>query len=245
MELKKLTYFPYLPNSRIEDNKRYKYIRDMMEKNPFTFHRRKNAFSFFDKKHFKIIDSKSDNIEKNNEINENSLNNNSQESLIFQKDHDKYINLYNNFMKKKTSTIESNAQNYLNYLINSKKKFQLINDTNNDNQNNNLINSKNNSNCNIESISNFNKSSNLNNLSNNNNNSTIPITNPIRGRKHFILGIKSPTEIIYFHLGEVLVIKIFLNLKKKKKEKILSQVILKRKIVILQIHFFIMELQKK
>ena len=37
----KKSYFPYLPNSRIEDNKRYKYIRDMMEKNPFTYHKRK------------------------------------------------------------------------------------------------------------------------------------------------------------------------------------------------------------
>ena len=198
MELKKLTYFPYLPNSRIEDNKRYKYIRDMMEKNPFTFHRKKNALSFFDKKRFKIIDSKSDNIEKNNEININSsLNNNNQESLIFQKDHDKYMNLYNNFMKKKTSTIESNAQNYLNYLINLKKPFQITNDNNNDNKINNLINSQNDSNNNIESVSNINKSSNFNNLSNNNN-KTIPISNQIHSRKHFILGIKSPTETNLF-----------------------------------------------
>ena len=224
MELKKLTYFPYLPNSRIEDNKRYKYIRDMMEKNPFTFHRKKNALSFFDKKRFKIIDSKSDNIEKNNEINTNSsLNNNNQESLIFQKDHDKYMNLYNNFMKKKTSTIESNAQNYLNYLINLKKPFQITNNINNDNKNYNLIKTQNNSNYNAESISNINKSTNLNNLSNTMNNNTIPISNHVPGRKNFILGIKSPTETNLFSpRGSLSSNNIFESEKEKERENFIA-----------------------
>ena len=33
-------YFPYLPNSRLEDNKKYKYINDIMDKNPFTYHKK-------------------------------------------------------------------------------------------------------------------------------------------------------------------------------------------------------------
>ena len=132
MKLKKITYFPYLPNSQIEDNKRYKYIRDMMEKNPFTYHKKKNAFSFFDKKRFRIIDSNNNiNVDINNETNSNknsSLNNKEGESLVFQKDHDKYMNLYNNFMKKKSSTIETNAQNYLNYILHLNKPFNVNND---------------------------------------------------------------------------------------------------------------------
>ena len=175
MKLKKITYFPYLPNSRNEDNKRYKYIRDMMEQNPFTFHRKKNPFSYFDKNRFKIVENNDD---KNNEINNNpSINDNNLDNLIFQKDHDRYMNLYNNFMQKKTSKIEENAQNYLKFLVQSKKSFQL---------NNNLTNSQTITNNN--SISNTNQSSILNSF----NNQTIPISN--KGRKHFILGVKTPSE---------------------------------------------------
>ena len=182
MKLKKLAYFPYLPNSRIEDNKRYKYIRDMMEQNPFTFHRKKNIFSVSDQKHFKITESDIDNNEKNsNESNKNIYLNNNLETLIFQKDHDKYMNLYNNFMKKKTSKIEENAQNYLKFLVQSKKSFQLNND---------IASSKNITSNNNNSTSNANNSSILYNF----NNQTIPVSNQIRGRKHFILGKKSSSE---------------------------------------------------
>ena len=187
MKLKKISYFPYLPNSRIEDCKRYKHIRDIMEKNPFAYHKKKNSFSIFDKKHFKIIESPVEKRDKINEINKNyAENNNNQEELIFQKDHDKYMNLFNNFIKNKTSKIETNAQNYLNYLIQNKKPFQI--------NNTNLINHENNTNNNIISLPSINNSS----LSNNFNNNTISITNEYRGRKHFIMGKKSPTEISLF-----------------------------------------------
>ena len=122
--MKKIEYFPYLPNSKIEDNKRYKYIRDMMEKNPFAFHKRKNAFSIFDSKQLKIL---------GNTINNNNAefnNDTTSESLIFQKAHDRYINLYNNFMKKKSSAIEANAQNYLNYISHINKPFNKNNNNN-------------------------------------------------------------------------------------------------------------------
>ena len=45
----KLSYFPYLPNSKNEDNKRYKYVCDKIEKDPFAYHRKKNASFLFNK----------------------------------------------------------------------------------------------------------------------------------------------------------------------------------------------------
>lgn len=183
MKSKKVTYFPYLPNSKIEDNKRYKYIQDMMEKNPFAYHRKKNPFSFSDNKKYKIIENKSDNGEKNNKINKNMYqNNNNQEILIFQKDHDKYMNLFNNFMKKKTSKMEANAQNYLHFLVQLKKSYPIKKSLSDSNLKN------------IQSFSSTNKSSIINNLDNN----IIPISNYNKGRRHFLLGQKSPTEINLF-----------------------------------------------
>lgn len=89
-----------------------------MEKNPFTFHKRKNISSSFDN----CI------IQNNNSHMDNSSGNNiNQELLFFQKAKDKYIDSYNSFMKQKSSTIEKNIQKYLNYLSQSKKSFNLNN----------------------------------------------------------------------------------------------------------------------
>ena len=118
----KLSYFPYLPNSRIEDNKRYKFINNMMEKNPFTYHKRKNISSSFDNN---IIQD--NNIKNLHDSNGNNIN---QELLFFQKANDKYIDSYKSFMKQKSSTIENNAQKYLNYLSHNKKAFNINNKTN-------------------------------------------------------------------------------------------------------------------
>ena len=118
----KLSYFPYLPNSRIEDNKRYKFINNMMEKNPFTYHKRKNISSSFDNN---IIQD--NNIKNLHDSNGNNIN---QELLFFQKANDKYIDSYKSFMKQKSSTIENNAQKYLNYLSHNKKTFNINNKTN-------------------------------------------------------------------------------------------------------------------
>jgi len=125
MKLKKISYFPYLPNSRVEDNKRYKIITNMMEKNPFAFHKRKNEFLIFDKRNFKLIHSQNYTTDLTNDINTKTPPNPSnpeQDTLIFQQNHDKYMNLYNKFMKKKTTSIETNTQNYVNYLLESKKQ---------------------------------------------------------------------------------------------------------------------------
>ena len=135
----KKSYFPYLPNSRIEDNKRYKYIREMMEKNPFTYHKRKNVSSSMDFNNFRITPNNNSNQNKNkintnlkdNNIIDNSNGNNiNQELLFFQRENDKYIDSYNSFMKQKSSTIENNAQKYLNYITQNKRPYNLDNKKN-------------------------------------------------------------------------------------------------------------------
>ena len=124
----KISYFPYLPNSKIDDNKRYKYICDKIEKEPFAYHKKKNSSFVFNKQYYISLDS---DLNKNrNKIN--------QELLFFQKENDKYINSYNNFMQKKSSKIEENAENYLNYL--SGYKNNLNNDQNFQNTKNNYLN---------------------------------------------------------------------------------------------------------
>ena len=107
----KLSYFPYLPNSKIEDNKRYKYVCDKIEKDPFAYHKKKNS-SFIFKKHYIVPQNNLDLNKNQNTINE--------EMLFFQNENDKYLNSFNNFMQKKSSMIEENAENYLNYISQNK-----------------------------------------------------------------------------------------------------------------------------
>ena len=160
----KQSYFPYLPNSRIEDNKRYKFINDMMEKNPFAFHKRKNISSSFDN----YI------IKNNNNFNNFNGNNINQELLFFQKDNDKYIDSYNSFMKQKSSTIENNAQKYLNYLSQNKISLNLNNKTNY---------FQNNNNDNISAI-----------------NNTLPVSNESKERKNRLHENRSAKNINSFPL---------------------------------------------
>ena len=148
----KQSYFPYLPNSRNEDNKRYRFINDMMEKNPFTYHKRKNITSSFSANNYYInnidnddnFDNNSNQIKNKNQNQMNiksypksfsTLNNNNysngnninQELLIFQKANDRYMDSYNNFMRQKSSTIETNAQKYLSYITQNKKRRDINN----------------------------------------------------------------------------------------------------------------------
>ena len=131
----KLSYFPYLPNSKNEDNKRYKYVCDKIEKDPFTYHKKKNSSFLFNK--FYIVP------ENNLDLNQNQ-NKVNQELLFFQNENDKYINSFNSFMKKKSSIIADNAENYLNYISQSKKLKNLessdVNNTNTNNKINNYFN---------------------------------------------------------------------------------------------------------
>jgi hypothetical protein len=105
-----------------------------MERNPFTYHKKKNYSSIFDDNKF-IPNHNFYNIqnEKNYNLNnKNNLNGNN-DLLLFQKANDKYMESYNIFMKNKSSIIENNAQNYLNYLYQN-KKFHEINNKEKDNE---------------------------------------------------------------------------------------------------------------
>ena len=140
MKDKKVKYFPYLPYSQIEDNKRCQNIIKEMERDPFTFHKKK--FSFINLCHT--------NKEKN--IGEN------QELFFFQKWHDKNINSYNNYMKRKASTIEANTRNYLKFM--SHRNIINLRKSRNENYYNPI---KENINSNINDISKLNHcNSNLN-----------------------------------------------------------------------------------
>ena len=124
----KQSYFPYLPNSRYEDNKRYRYINEMMEKNPFTYHKRKNISSFYDSNN--VYPQLNLNLENENALTSNNLQNNNgndinQELLVFQKANEKYINSFNNFMRQKSSNIENNAHRYLNYITKNNKSYSI------------------------------------------------------------------------------------------------------------------------
>ena len=99
MRIKNVEYFPFLPNSQIEDNTRYKYILKAIEKNPFTYHKKKSSLI-----NLYQINNKQKDFGKNQEL------------LFFQKWHDKDINSYNNFMKRKLLTIEANRRNYLKFI---------------------------------------------------------------------------------------------------------------------------------
>ena len=143
MKNKNVEYFPYLPYSQIEDNKRCQNILKEMEKDPFTFHKKKSS----------LMNLYNINLQKDSGEN--------QELLFFQKRHDKDINSYNNFMQKKSSTIEANARNYLKYIshpinINnlskrrSQKDYSSIKENVNSNINNLSTLTHSNSNLNID-----------------------------------------------------------------------------------------------
>ena len=143
MKNKNAEYFPYLPYSQIEDNKRCQNILKEMEKDPFTFHKKKSS----------LMNLYNINLQKDSGEN--------QELLFFQKRHDKDINSYNNFMQKKSSTIEANARNYLKYIshpinINnlstrrSQKDYSSIKENINSNINNLSTLTHSNSNLNID-----------------------------------------------------------------------------------------------
>jgi len=101
---KNLEYFPYLPYSQEEDNKRCQQMLRQIKNDPFTFHKKKSSLTNLIR------------INNQKDIKEN------QELLFFQRRHDKDINSYNNFMKRKNETIDANARNYINFILNNKPK---------------------------------------------------------------------------------------------------------------------------
>ena len=139
MKNKNVEYFPYLPYSQIEDNKRCQNIIKEMKKDPFTFHKKKSS----------LINLYY--INKQKDVGEN------QELLFFQKWHDEDINSYNNYMKRKSSTIEANTRNYLKFISNPniinlrKSRNQIYNNPIKENKSSNInnISSLNHSNNNV------------------------------------------------------------------------------------------------
>ena len=101
---KNLEYFPYLPYSQVEDNKRCQQMLRQIKNDPFTFHKKKSSLTNLIR------------INNQKDIKEN------QELLFFQRRHDKDINSYNNFMKRKNETIDANSRNYINFILNNKPK---------------------------------------------------------------------------------------------------------------------------
>ena len=161
MKNKNVEYFPYLPYSQIEDNKRCQNIIKEMKKDPFTFHKKKSS----------LINLYY--INKQKDVGEN------QELLFFQKWHDEDINSYNNYMKRKSSTIEANTRNYLKFISNP-----------------NIINLRKSRNQIYYNPIKENKSSNINNIStlnHSNNNVNIQIKQLNQQELNFNIK-KNPTE---------------------------------------------------
>ena len=86
-------------------SRRIKLMENALEKDPFLYHKKKNVISS------RFNDSNEDDAQKIN-----------QELLFCQDENNKYINSYKNNIKQKSSTIETNAHNYINYMIKHKDK---------------------------------------------------------------------------------------------------------------------------
>ena len=131
MKNKKEIFFPYLPYNKIEDNKRTKHIIDILEKNPFIFHKKKNIFTNKIKNESKDLNEKDKILSNNNPFSLSNLNNinNDEGVLNFQKFHERNRNLFNDLIEKKAKSIEVNVQNYLNFIA-QKNKSDIINKNN-------------------------------------------------------------------------------------------------------------------
>jgi hypothetical protein len=123
MKNKKEIFFPYLPYNRIEDNKRTKHIIDILEKNPFVFHKKKNIFNNTSKNESKDMNGKDKILNDNNPFALEKLNNinNDKGVLDFQRVHEENRNIFNDLIEKKSKTIEVNTQNYLNFIAQKNK----------------------------------------------------------------------------------------------------------------------------
>ena len=89
--------------------KRIRKIENALKKDPFLYHKKKNVIS-----------------SRFNDSNNNDGQNTNQELLFCQDENIKEINTLKNKINEKSSTIENNAQNYLNYMI-KEKNFNTIN----------------------------------------------------------------------------------------------------------------------
>jgi len=102
-----------LPFLREKENKylptRTKIFKYLLENNPCKYHKKKNCFSsgYYD-----------------SDLNGKNSN---QELLLFQKENERNINLFHNYIKFKSQFIEKSKNNYLNFIKNEKEKKYKIN----------------------------------------------------------------------------------------------------------------------
>ena len=85
----------------------------LFEKNPFKYHKKKNNFF----------------LNSNENTNSNTINNNS-ELLFFQKENDKIVKNFHNFIKSKSQIIDKNKLNYIDFLLKEKERKSLFNNSN-------------------------------------------------------------------------------------------------------------------
>ena len=128
MKNKKVIFFPYLPYNRMEDNNRTKNIINILEKNPFVFHKKKNIFFNKNKNESRDINKNNNILNDNKSFSSVNLNENDNNKGLFnfQRVYEENRNLFDNLIEKKSKTIEANVQNYLNF-ISQKNKSEILN----------------------------------------------------------------------------------------------------------------------
>lgn len=89
--------------------RRIRLMENALKKDPFLYHKKKNVIS-----------------SRFNDSNENDGQNTNQELLFCQDENNKQINFYKNNINSKSSTIDTNAHNYLNYMMKEKKSTNKI-----------------------------------------------------------------------------------------------------------------------
>lgn len=88
--------------------KRFRFIENALKNDPFLYHKKKNVIS-------------SGFNDSNNDDGQNT----NQELLFCQDENNKQINSLKSKINNKSSTIENNAQNYINYMIKEKKSNSI------------------------------------------------------------------------------------------------------------------------
>ena len=98
--------FSFLRENENSLRKRTILYRNILEKNPYQYHKKKNYYL---------------------SNNDPGVQNTNQELLFFQKENEKNMNLFHKFIKCKSQLIENNKINYLTFLANKGHKMSAIN----------------------------------------------------------------------------------------------------------------------
>ena len=104
----------FLNERRNDDTKRSFNFCKLLKENPFKYHKRKNNLFLYE------INSNDNNISENN----------NSELLFCQKENDKIIKSFHNFMKSRSQILDKNKRNYLNFLAKEKERKSNNNNIN-------------------------------------------------------------------------------------------------------------------